>query len=201
MKARAFAWVAGFVIFFSLTASLQGARADAASSAAGSCDKPVLFFDLGDVLIDTHDWDNLRYMSGALGYLEKLKTDGYSLGLIVNIPAEWGTTNEERIATLKSFVAKTWKEPAPFAWELFNLILVPYTNAERKPAPAMFLRALKSAGSCPALYQGEKDVEIAEALKLGLKAHDVGTGNQFKLLPEEEICQVADTPCPVQRQL
>ena len=117
---------------------LISASAAQAASAPGrelvKCDKPVMYFDLGDVLIDTHDWDNLRYMPDAHKYVENLKQDGYTLGLIVNIPAEWGKTDAQRMKALKDFVAKTWKEKEPFAWDLFSKIYVPQTNAERKPA-------------------------------------------------------------------
>jgi len=154
---------------------------------AATCSRPWLFFDLGNTLIDTRDWSHVTHLPGAKDYLIRLKAAGYSLGLIANIPEDWGTTEAEKLQALKANVAKDWAEAEPFDWDLFTCVLVPLKNAERKPAPALFLRAQESADGCPTIYQGEDSTEVQAANSLGMRSYQVGQPAKPFFLPETDF--------------
>lgn len=144
------------------------------SIAGQACSRPVYFFDLGQVLVNTSDWDHLKYMAEAQDYLHQLKSRGERLGMIANIPESWGVDYTQKLQTLRDVIAKTWVEPAPFEWELFDTILLPLSDAQRKPAPHLFQAAIQWASPCPALYQGEDLGEIQAADRQGMLTYQVG---------------------------
>ncbi|MBS1964091.1 MAG: hypothetical protein JST04_17905 [Bdellovibrionales bacterium] len=69
-----------------------GAIVFAPTASRAACEKPYVFFDLGNTLVDTktHDYNPMSLMPGAAAYVEKLLAAGYPLGLIVDVPEEWG---------------------------------------------------------------------------------------------------------------
>jgi phosphoglycolate phosphatase-like HAD superfamily hydrolase len=150
---------------------------------AAPCARPWLLFDTGNVLIDTSDFAHLRFMPGAREYLRDARRRGYRIGLIVNIPDEWGRGARDKVAALKRFVAENWADARPFDWTQFAFVLVPLKDEERKPAPALFERARARIRGCEALYQGEDPAEIEAARKAGLHAHLVGQEGEPFFLP------------------
>ncbi len=139
-----------------------------------ACTRPVYFFDLGQVLINTSDWDHLKYMNEAQEYLHQLKARGERLALITNVPESWGADYDAKLQTLKGVIAKTWIEPTAFEWELFEMILLPLSDAQRKPAPFLFQDAIQKALPCPAFYQGEDLIETQAADREGMQSYQVG---------------------------
>jgi FMN phosphatase YigB (HAD superfamily) len=131
---------------------------------------PVIFFDLGNVLIDTKDPRGFHYVSGAQDYLKAVSSMGYTMGLISNVPESWGPTQDEKLVRLKAYVAATWLEPTPFPWQSFSFIFLPPTDLLRKPNPYLFNLALQSAGPCAPFYEGEDAGEIAVAKQVGFQA-------------------------------
>ncbi|MEV6601760.1 hypothetical protein AB0M36_33630 [Actinoplanes sp. NPDC051346] len=159
-----------------------------AASVAAVCQRPVVYFDLGNVLIDTSDWSNVRYEAGALSYLRDLRSRGITMGLIINIPETWGTTQEEKLATMKQYIADRWVEPRPFVWSYFEgHIVLPRTDAERKPAPVMFERALAEASPCVPYYQGEVATELTAAAQVGLRTYQVGKPGRSFYIPASQL--------------
>ncbi|MGK5085442.1 hypothetical protein WDW37_19310 [Bdellovibrionota bacterium FG-1] len=164
------------------------ALAKPTASASGNCGKGWVYFDLGDTLIDTHDWDHLKYLQGAHDYLNSLKSAGFHLGLIVNIPEKWGDTESKKIAKLKDEVAKTWSEGKGFHWDYFERLLVPPTDRDRKPSSFLFEQARRLGGSCKIAYQGEDVREVRVAEDAGFhQVYVVGRQNSPFFLPINSI--------------
>ncbi|MFI5497030.1 hypothetical protein [Actinoplanes sp. NPDC051859] len=174
-----------------LTAPALAAPAQAAvtpTAAASRCAKPVVYFDLGNVLIDTSDWTKVRYVDGALEYLDELKNSHITLGLIINIPESWGTTQKKKLATMKKYIADRWVDEDPFVWSYFEgHIVLPRNDAERKPAPVMFKRARAAVYPCKSYYQGEVDEEVAVADQAGLVTYRVNQLGKPFYLPATQI--------------
>jgi histidinol phosphatase-like enzyme len=148
------------------------------------CERPWIFFDLGDVLVDTRDWDNLRYNDGARDYVLELRRLGFTLGLIVNIPESWGADQAEKLARLQSEIAETWREPEPFVWSAFDAVLLPPNDSLRKPAPYLFEQARSIAGAaCTPLFQGENAAEVTAAEHVGMTAYHVGVAGRSFFKP------------------
>src|ERR1700691_2589436 len=67
----------------------------AVAEGANACKKPQMYFDLGNVLVDTSKRDgdgnflDVFYRPGALTYIMELKKQKFPVGLIVNVPADW----------------------------------------------------------------------------------------------------------------
>lgn len=160
--------------------------------ASTTCEKPFVFFDLGNTVLDTetHNFEKIFYVPGALEYLLKLRQEGFRVGLLVNVPESWGANEIEKLQTLKDFVAKTWSDPRPMDWELFDAgVFFPASNKERKPDPALFKRAarLARAQSCPIVYQGEADDELRVAESVGIRTYRVGQGSRPFFMPIERL--------------
>ncbi|GAB1691096.1 hypothetical protein [Krasilnikovia sp. M28-CT-15] len=159
-----------------------------AAAAAASCRQPVVYFDLGNVLIDTSDWSHVRYEPGALAYLNELRTRDVAVGLIVNIPESWGATQQEKLATMQQYIADRWAESEPFVWSYFDgRVVLPDTDAERKPAPVLFERALTQSAPCRPYYQGEVAAELSVAAQVGLRTYQVGRDGQPFYLPAAQL--------------
>lgn len=95
----------------------SGSALDAGNS---QCQKPWLFFDLGNTIVatpldkpaadPTSDieriyWTRYRHdhiMRDALWYLEDLKSKGYPIGLLVNIPESWGDEDGSLVQSMES---------------------------------------------------------------------------------------------------
>jgi hypothetical protein len=184
-----------------------------ATAQAAGCERPWIFFDTGETLIAVpKDYKNMQNEPGVEQYLQDLKAGGYPLGLIVNIPEEWGEgipgkdLVTRRVIYFRQFLAEGWKEgAAPFPMELFGKmkgqganrkfqgrVFFPVHNSDRKPAicPTCALSvafaAARRAG-CPALYVGEDAAEMAAAESIGFIPFQVGhsDGENFYLGAEK----------------
>ncbi len=154
------------------------------SQSARPCTKAWVFFDLGNTIVDTrtYNYEKIFYIPGALEYLNELKHKGYKLGLIINIPEEWGQTYSKKIKALKDFIQASWTDPQPMTWELFNAgIFVPSKDIYRKPHPYLFKKVVRRAArrGCKVIYQGEIKEELEIAKQAGMVTHQVGTRPHF----------------------
>jgi hypothetical protein len=147
------------IVLLALAASMT-ARAD---QLAADCGRGWVYFDLGNTLVDTADFDHLHYLPGAAAYLRKLKDAGFHIGLITNIPESWGTTEAEKIASLKADIARGWSDSQSFDWEIFDQLLVSMFDSERKPGATLFKRALQRSEGCKVAYEGEDHREVEAA--------------------------------------
>ncbi|MBB6569829.1 HAD family hydrolase [Kribbella sandramycini] len=144
----------------------------------------VVWFDLGNTLVDTSVPGQTTYMEGALRHLWQLRAVGVPIGVITNVPPEWGATDAERAAATKAFVDSTWAEEQPFPWEWFgDRFLTPRTKAESKPALALFERGRDAAAPCRSFYEGETLAEITAAEQAGLTGYLIGQPDRPKYLP------------------
>lgn len=129
-----------------------------------------VYFDLGDTVVNTKDMKHLKYMNGAREYIEELKREGFKVGIISNIPEDWGMDYDEKLLTLKKVIADGWSEERPFDWTVYDEVILPLKNTEMKPAPALFIKAIDKAESCPSMYVGESPKEIKAAQNVGMAA-------------------------------
>lgn len=163
------------------------AAASAPAAAAGNTDTAgerspeggrgcvVVYFDLGETLIHTEDDGSLHYLPEAARHLRELREADVEVGLITNVPPEWGETDAERAAKLREIVDADWTGTSPFAWEDFEgRILTPRAVEERKPSPALFDRGSGAADGCHVVYQGETAEELEVARDEGYFTYKVG---------------------------
>ncbi|HWM38818.1 MAG TPA: hypothetical protein VNS49_17035 [Streptomyces sp.] len=194
----------GLALSAAVASTALGTAASAAVPAAVSQDAPagtradtargcaIVYFDLGETLVHTAEDAGTSYMPGAAAYLRKLRERNIEVGLITNVPSSWGETDAERAAALKKEVDKTWKGSTPFAWEDFgDRILTPRTEAERKPAPALWERAKEDANGCRLVYEAETADETEVAASLGYVAYQVGQPSRPAYLPVRVIEHLA----------
>jgi phosphoglycolate phosphatase-like HAD superfamily hydrolase len=132
--------------------------------------KPWVYFDLGDTVISTKDPKHFKYMNGAREYIEQLKREGFNVGMISNIPENWGIDYEEKLLTLKKYIQDHWDGDRPFDWTVYDEVILPLKNSEMKPSPTLFLKAINNAESCPSIYIGENLQEILAAKDSGMSA-------------------------------
>ncbi|MFH8346419.1 hypothetical protein [Streptomyces sp. NPDC018045] len=179
---------------------MLGTAASAAVPADVSHDSPVgartpsargcaiVYFDLGETLVHTAEDSSIGYLPGAAAYLRTLRERNIKVGLLTNVPSSWGETDAERAAALKKEVDSAWKGPVPFAWEDFgDRILTPRTEAERKPAPALWKRAKAEAHGCRLVYETENAKETRVAASLGYVAYRTGQPFRPAYLPARVI--------------
>jgi FMN phosphatase YigB (HAD superfamily) len=144
----------------------------------------VVWFDLGNTLVDTSVPKQMTYMAGALEHLRLLRAVGVPVGLITNVPPEWGATDAERAAATKAYVDAAWAESEPFPWGWFgDRVLTPRSTAESKPAPALFERGQEVAGPCRSFYEGETPAEIAAAEQSRMTGYLTGRPDRPAYLP------------------
>lgn len=173
-----------------------------------------IYFDTGETLISVPpDYKNMTNKPGLEDYLESLEEGGYELGLIVNVPEDWGNEIDvkdpltRRFLYTQQFFTEGWKAGTdPFPWQFFGKVegegrarvykghaFFPFKNTERKPGNCescvlnRAYRAAKDAG-CRAVYLGEDAAEMAAAEQIGFIPFQVGhsdAGNFF--LPLEKI--------------
>ena len=132
--------------------------------------KPWVYFDLGDTVVRTKDMKHLKYMRGAREYMDELKREGFNIGIISNIPENWGMDYDEKLLSLKKVIQDGWDEPAPFDWSVYDEIILPLNNNEMKPSPALFIKAITKSESCPSVYIGESPKEIVASKMEGMAA-------------------------------
>lgn len=167
------------------------------SSSWQQCLHPWVYFDLGETLIHTDENKDISFKKRALAYLTSLHDKGFPIGLLTNVPDEWGANPEEKLAYLKIFTAATWQDTVPFPWHWFEgRTHVSHDAERRKPHPHLFQLALAQASNenCPALFQGETVEEVRAAEGVGLKGYVVGRENNPFYLPEHEIDQILTNP-------
>jgi phosphoglycolate phosphatase-like HAD superfamily hydrolase len=148
---------------------------------------PWVYFDLGDTVVNTKDMKHLKYMNGACEYLEELKREGFKIGIISNIPEDWGLDYDEKLLTLKKVIADGWTEERPFDWSIYDEVILPLKNTEMKPAPALFIKAISKAESCPSLYVGESPKEITAAKNVGMAAKLYVEQDKEAYIPVEKV--------------
>ncbi|WP_037685483.1 HAD family hydrolase [Streptomyces aureocirculatus] len=154
----------------------------AAAARARAC--PIVYFDLGETLVHTAGDGSTGYQPGAASYLRALRERHIPVGLITNVPSSWGATDAERAARLRQEVDATWRGPTPFPWKDFaERVLTPRTEAERKPAPALWQRAKAGSGRCRVVHQAETAEEVRAASALGFVPYQVGRPHLPAFLP------------------
>lgn len=180
---------AGLAIIAGVCSSAALTATTASAGASDSCGRGWVYFDLGNTLVDTSDWNHLKYMEGARGYLLELKRAGFHLGLISNIPEAWGTTQEAKLARLEAEISKTWSEAQAFAWADFEDILLPPRDLDRKPAPYLYAQAMSLHSGCPIAFEGDDAIEVRAALIAGFtNGYVVGKNSpEGFFLPAERI--------------
>jgi len=145
---------------------------------AKSCDHAVVFFDLGDTIVDTktHDFKKILYYLQTKNYLYQLKDDGHELGLIVDVPESWGDTHEKKMKKLVSFITGLWGDERyeDFDWSDFakDLILLPPTTNDRKDHSNYLFKKAKEIvqeKNCHAVFQGEQMSEVKMANEQNIK--------------------------------
>jgi hypothetical protein len=145
-----------FFIFFLVPGVLWAA--DNPNHLPGPC--VMMFFDMGNTLVDTSTRDaqgeilKIYYFRDTVPYLRSLVQSGFELGMIINVPPEWG------VLGLRNYVDQRWdnRNGGPFPWQAFgNNILVPSHPEWSKPGSHMFCEAVKIAQQkgCMAVFQGE----------------------------------------------
>lgn len=157
----------------------------------------MVYFDLGETLVHTAQDNSVRYMPGAAEHLRALRARHIPVGLITNVPPSWGATDAARAAKLKEVIDKDWADKRPFAWSDFgDRIFTPRTEAERKPAPALWERAKKAAGHCRVVYQAETTDEVQAARALGYVTYLATRPHWPAYLPVPLIAALARLPYP-----
>lgn len=156
----------------------------------------VVYFDLGETLIHTEDDGSIHYLPDAAHQLRKLREADVEVGLITNVPPEWGETDAARAAKLREVVDADWTGEQPFAWADFEgRILTPRTVEERKPSPALFERGEDAAGECHVVYEGETPEELQVARGEGYFTYLVGRGAPWPAyLPVPVVKAIAQLP-------
>ena len=191
--------VLGSVAAMAVPAATAGAAAGKAPHGAGHASPRggcvVAYFDLGETLVHTAEDNSVRYMPQAAAHLRALRARHIPVGLITNVPSSWGATDAERAAKLKETVNQDWKDATPFAWADFgDRIFTPRTEAERKPAPALWERAKKAAGGCRVVYEAETAEEVTAGGSLGYVAYRTGRKSWPAYLPAPFIAALAQLP-------
>lgn len=165
-----------------------------ATAPKADASKAFVWLDLGNVILETRNgYDKVHYMPGVLEYLEQIKNDGHKVGLIVNIPESWGKPDDypSKIQATLDFIRGGWIDAEKtFSFDVFDEVVIPMRNTQRKPAPDLFMKALevsKNLGLRP-FYQSEDAEEIEVAQSIGFKAHKVELeGPEARYLPLEKI--------------
>lgn len=149
--------------------------------------RPTIFFDLGNTLVDTSNIKELKYFENAKRYVEDLKALGLRVALITNIPEKWGETYIQKIATLKKFIANNWVGVGSFDWEIFDEIIIPLKDTERKPKPFLYKKAISLSPNCPMAYISENSKEVAMARAMGFVSYNVSEHLKVNYLPEYQL--------------
>ncbi|EQC43823.1 haloacid dehalogenase [Bacteriovorax sp. Seq25_V] len=129
-----------------------------------------VFLDLGNTIIDTRTAGEFKYFPKAHEFLRALHNSGLSVAAISNIPESFGASHEEKLETLKDYIKENWQDES-FAWDELDAIFLPLSNAELKPNETLYLRALRNAEECPAIYISENLKEVQKAQELGMAAY------------------------------
>jgi hypothetical protein len=170
---------------------LGGLAATNIAMAQAEAVKVQMFFDLGNVIVDTSDWNNVHYLPDAKEYLGDLKTKGYGNHLLVNFVDRLGTevyhNCEEKFAGVVRFLNSKWHDTVPFDWTQYDSIILPATDALRKPRPNMYINALASSCPAPVFFQSEDEKEILTARFMGIAHWRTNLSQGVSVIPEAEI--------------
>jgi len=163
-------------------------------ASAQQLEKPAVFFDLGNVIVNTSNWKDVHYFESALQILSELEHAGISSNLIANIPDSFGSSCEAKFERLKGFMEEVWRPGAqPFDWNQFDSVYVPPSDDLSKPHPYLFVGAASHICPRPMLFLGEDLEEVRTAEELGIGAFPVGTGPQPMFPSVAEIQNLART--------
>jgi len=168
------------------------------SRLSNPCEKPWVFFDLGNTVIVSHPGQESHYLPGVHAYIQELRRRGYPIGLITNIPEKWAPSRTGRIRILKKMVAESWtkdQNAESMDWNDFpeSRIVIPSSDAYRKPGRHPFRAALDqvslSEGTrhCRVVFQGEDPLEVEAAEKSGMIGYVVGKNPDAAYLPIEYL--------------
>lgn len=151
-----------------------------------------IWFDLGNTLIDTRNgFDQIKFMPGAVEYLNHLKANGFKVGIISNVPDSWGRRGDlnSKIKHTEKLIKKGWKDPHyDFNFSDFDHVLMPVYESEAKPAPTLFRKALEVSKNAKVVFQGETPAEVEAARREGMHSHLVrSTSDGTVYLPIEEM--------------
>lgn len=174
-----------FVILFSITGwSTQKKKA-------------FMWFDLGNVIVDTRKGlKQIKYMPGALKYLQDLRQKGYLIGIITNIPEKLGQPGnyESKLKTVEQLIRKGWIDSkTTFSFSDYDEVLLPLYDQERKPAPLLFEKAqeLSTNLKTKSFFQGETFQEVVAAREVGMFSHEINiNGETINYLPMKKINHV-----------
>lgn len=133
--------------------------------------KGWVYFDLGNTIINTHDQSAFKFYKGSLNYLHALKARDFKIGIISNIPESFGQDHEQKLATLKDYIAKNWADDEQMDWEIFDEIILPLKNEELKPAEIMYKKAIERSDFSKMAYISENLKEVLKASELGMAGH------------------------------
>jgi len=147
----------------------------------------VLFFDLGNTLINTKNEKQFKFFDSTLSYLNSLKEKNYRMGLLINIPESWGESQEQKLKSLKDYVNNRWKESKPFPWSYFEVIFLSPDTKRRKPNPYLFNQAMNWAKNKTILYQSENREEVFQASSMGIASFQVNQRKDQFYIPLNKI--------------
>ena len=148
-------------------------------------EKTWIFFDIGNTLIDSRVDGDFFMLEGAMSYIESLSKNGYSLGIISNVPPDWN------VETLKRFIEDNWRKDSPrFPWKVFeDRILIPDLARHRKPNPYLFKKAKKISKGNVAFFFSENKKEVEVARVEGFLTYQVWQADRDPYLSLEKIAQ------------
>lgn len=178
------------ILSISLVASTQVTEVGAHKTLKN---RPWIFFDLGDTILNTEDKSKMEFYPGALTYLNNLKEQGYLIGVITNIPEKFGKNYDEKVTTLKKYVSSKWTGKEKLNWDIFDKVIIPMSDAERKPALKLFNQARALSGNCPTIFMGENQKEVEAAASLGINTFQVGQKDRSFYLPKGSVDSLMDT--------
>ncbi|RYZ67960.1 MAG: hypothetical protein EOP09_10180, partial [Proteobacteria bacterium] len=110
------------------------------ASARARCAKSFVYLDLGDTILDTKTdhYNPMYYLPGAREFIAELAKKGHPVGLITDIPPEWGEhypaqapvldRDSAQVLRMMDFIAGLMPEDevswrvgdAPFDWSAFG---------------------------------------------------------------------------------
>lgn len=132
-----------------------------------------VFFDMGNVLVDTRNRKRLKYVNQAHEFISLIRKSGYKIGLLINIPENFGNHCDDKYVKLQEILKKNWIDKRPLDWNQFDRVFLPPNDALQKPHPYLFLQAM--AISCPQkiVFFGEDHAEVAQASSMGFATFQI----------------------------
>lgn len=169
--------------------------------------KAWIFFDLGQTLVDTDSfsYNPMFYLPGAKEYLDQVVAAGHPVGLIIDIPEDWGKgypakdeLTSKWLRTIDFIAGKVPDDGASWRGDPFDItpfgsfqgqgkdrvfkgrVLLPFTNAQRKDEGSTYLfeeaRRMAEAEGAKVLYVSEAADHVQAARGVGLAGHTILPG-------------------------